>query len=112
MTWKQSGDGFLESDVLKWKEAMWAPKRRRKQRHPWGEQEVTGEVTAIDGDFVSLKVLKAEITKSNVAADLKPHKVGAVIRKKRATLMKGKPKRLYWSEEEVRAALIDEVQQH
>jgi hypothetical protein len=106
MTWKQSGDGFVESDVLKWKEALWAPKRRRKQRHPWGEQEVTGQITAIDGDYISLKVMKAEITKSNVAADLKPHKVGAIIRKKRSTLLRGSTERLNWSEEDVRAALL------
>ena len=107
MTWKQSGDGFVESDVLKWKDALWAHKRRRKQRHPCGEQEVTGQITAIDGDYVSLKVMKAEITKSNVAADLKPHKVGAVIRKKRQTLLRGHPERLLRSDEDVRAALKD-----
>lgn len=107
MGWKEEGKGFLESDVVKWTEAIWAPNRRRKQRKPWGKQEVIGQITAVEGDLLSLTILKSEIKESHIGADLKPHKVGAIIRKKRETLMKGKPERLLWSEEAVRAALTD-----
>lgn len=108
MTWKQSGDGFLETDIFCWKEGIWPTRRRRRAKYPSGEQEVTGEITAIDGDFISLRVMKAEITKNEVAKELKPHKVGAVIRKKRASLLKADTKRLLWSDEDVRAALLKE----
>lgn len=103
MKWTQS-DEFVESDVVEWAEAIWPPNhaRRRKKSRPWGKQKVTAQITAIEGDFVKLTVLKSAITENIIGSELKPHKVGTSLTKKKATLIKGEPQRLHWSEEDVR----------
>lgn len=109
MVWRES-DGFVEGDVVKWSEAIWSPNNRRRRKNankkPWGKQEVTAQVVGMDEEFIALKVLKAKITESNVGTELLPHKVGATIKKKRQTLLKGQPERLLWTEEDVRGALL------
>lgn len=107
MTWEKSGE-FVESDVVEWTEAIWPPNhsRRRKKSRPWGKQKVTAQITAVDGDFVKLTILKSKITENIIGSELKPHKVGAIITKKRQTILRGEPERLLWSEEDVRKALL------
>lgn len=108
MAWTQSGE-FVESDVVEWTEAIWPPShsRRRKKSRPWGKQKVTAQITAVDGDFVKLTILRSSITENIIGSELKPHKVGTIITKKRQTLMRGEPERLLWSEEDVRKALLE-----
>ena len=108
MTWEQSKGDLLESDVVEWEEAMWSPNKFRKKKggRPWGKQKVTAQVAAIEGDFVKLTVLKAVVIENIVGSELRPHKVGTTITKKRQTLLRGNPERLHWSEEEVRKALL------
>ena len=108
MTWEQAGQ-FIESDVIEWTEAIWPPRtsrRRRTKPRPWGKQKVIGQITAIDGDFIKLTVLKAEILEDDAPKELLPPKPGTEITKKRATLLRGEPQRLHWSEEDVRKALL------
>lgn len=110
MAWQASKDGFIEADVIRWTEAIWPPSSRRRRRRPprpVGKQEVTAQIAATDGDYLSLKVIKAEIKESSAGMDRSPYKKGSVIRKKRQTLLKGSPERLLWSEESVRAALME-----
>lgn len=111
MTWEKSGE-FVESDVVEWTEAIWPlnHSRRRKKSRPWGKQKVTAQITAVDEDFVKLTILKSEITENIIGSELKPHKVGTTITKKRQTLLRGEPERLLWSEEDVRKALLSEPQ--
>lgn len=108
MAWTQSGE-FVESDVVEWTEAIWPPShsRRRKRSRPWGKQKVTAQITAVDGDFVKLTVLRSAIVENIIGSELKPHKVGTTITKKRQTLLRGKPERLLWSEEDVRNVLLE-----
>ena len=109
MVWEKSGGDFVESDVVEWTEAIWPPSnhsRRRKKSRPWGKQEIVAQITDVEGDFVKLTVLKASIIENLIGSDLKPHKVGATITKKRSTLIRGELERLHWSEEDVRAALL------
>ena len=108
MAWEQSGDRFLESDVVKWTEAIWPTRKTRKRARPWGEQEVTAQIIDQDGDYIELKVLKAVISQNHIGSDLRPYKVGTIFKKKRQTILRGKPERLRWSEEDVRAALTKE----
>lgn len=107
MAWTQSGE-FVESDVVEWTEAIWPPShsRRRKKFRPWGKQKITAQIAHIEGDFVKLTVLKASVIENLIGSDLRPHKVGTTITKKRATLLRGSPERLLWSEEDVRTALV------
>lgn len=107
MTWVPFEGEFLESDVIRWTEAIWAPNRRKKQKRPWGTQEVTGQITAIDGDFIAIKVMKAEIKQNNIAKTLKLHEVESVIRKKKKTLLKGNSERMLWSDEGARYSLVN-----
>lgn len=108
MTWEKSGEKFVESDVVEWTEAIWPPNhnRRRRKQKPWGKQKVTAQITAIDGDFIKLTILKAEITENIIGSELKPYKAGAALTKKRTTLLRGDAHRLHWSEEDVRRVLL------
>lgn len=107
MAWEKSKGDLLESDVVEWVEAMWSPNKFRKGKsRPWGKQKVVAQVASIEGDFVKLVVLRAAVTENLVGSELRPHKVGTTITKKRSTLLRGHPERLHWSEEEVRAALL------
>lgn len=107
MVWEKSEGTLLESDVIGWVEAIWPPSRsRRKKSRPRGKQKVVAQIESIDGEFVRLKVLTASITENTLGTDLRTHKTGAIITKKRATLLRGNPERLHWSEEDVRAALL------
>src|SRR5450631_2682752 len=110
MTWEHATNSLLEADVIEWTEAIWPPSTsRKKKRRPWGKQTVTGQITGTEGDFVMVLVLKARITENNFSSELRTHKVGSTIKKKRQTILKGSPERLHWSEEDVRAALLLEA---
>ncbi len=120
MAWTQSGE-FVESDVVEWTEAIWprrtTRRRKSKARRVWksraspvGKQKIIAQITGIDGDFIKLTVLKSELLENLVAKVLLPHKVGAIITKKRATLLRCEPQRLHWSEEDVRKALLTHPQ--
>ena len=107
MTWEHDPREFVEADVIEWTEAIWPPSTsRRRKRRPWGKQTIVGQIAKIDGDFITVMILKSRIAENNFSAELRPHKVGTTITKKRQTLLKGNPERLHWSEEDVRAALL------
>jgi hypothetical protein len=110
MTWEQAKGELVESDVVEWVEAIWSPNksRRKKKSRPWGKQKVVAQIASIEGEFVKLTVLKAAVIENIVGSELRPHKTGATITKKRATLLRGEPERLLWSEEDVRAALLNQ----
>jgi hypothetical protein len=113
MNWQSETGELLVSDVVEWTEAIWPPKkpRSRKKSRQWGEQKVTAQITEIDGEFIKLTILKSEITENLIGSDLKSYKVGTPLTKKRATLLRGNPHRLRWSEEDVRSALTKESYQ-
>jgi len=112
MAWEKSEGVFVESDVVEWIEAIWSPnksRRRKTKSRPWGKQKVVAQVASVEGDFVKLTVLKAAVIENIIGSELRPHKVGTTITKKRSTLLRGNPERLHWSEEDVRAALLDNL---
>ena len=117
MNWEEADYKLVESDVIEWTEAIWPPKqpyRRRKKKNtykpkPIGEQKVIGQITEIDGDFIKLNVLKAEILKNDTPRPIEPHAKGTTLIKKRATILRGNPQRLHWSEEDVRRALVEAI---
>ncbi|MFN3701799.1 MAG: hypothetical protein ACK4VI_09825 [Alphaproteobacteria bacterium] len=112
LEWEKSTKEFVVSDVIEWTETIWPPRnpRSHKKPRPWGKQTVTAQITEIDADYIKLTVLKSEITENIIGSELKPHKVGTTITKKRQTLLRGEPERLLWSEEDVRKALLSEPQ--
>lgn len=109
MVWEKAQGKFVESDVVEWVEAIWSPNKfKKKKSKPWGKQKVVAQITSIEGEFLTLKVLKASVIENIIGSDLRPHKAGTTITKKRATLLSGNPERLHWSEEDVRAVLLAE----
>lgn len=109
MTWEKLSDNFVESDVVEWVETIWPPQHsyKRRKRKPWGKQKVTAQITTIEGDFIKLHVLKAEIVDNLIGSELRPHKIGTTITKKRQSLSRGDAHRLHWSEENVRIAIVN-----
>ena len=106
--WDRTVGEFVLSDVIEWTETIWpARKPRRKQKpKPLGKQKVTGQITGIEGDFITFTILKAEITENPHRTEIRAHQIGTIITKKRQTILKGEPQRLHWSEEDVRATLL------
>lgn len=108
LKWEKSTKEFVASDVIEWTETIWPPRnpRSRKKPRPWGKQKVTAQITEIEAEYIKLTVLKSEITENTIGSELKPHKVGSGISKKKNTILKGASERLLWSEEDVRKALL------
>lgn len=114
LNWESTVRELVLSDVIEWTETIWPvrkPRRKSKPR-PLGKQKVTGQITGIEGDFITLIILKAEITDNPHRADIRPHQAGMAITKKKQTILKGEPQRLYWSEEDVRQSLIASQLKH
>lgn len=109
--WEKSGAAFVVSDVIEWTESIWPPRnpRSRKKPRPWGKQRATAQITDIDAEYIKLTILKSEITENMIGSELKPHKVGSAITKKKQTVLKGDPQRLLWSEEDVRESLLEKI---
>jgi hypothetical protein len=110
MKWTQSGE-FVESDVIEWTETIWPPRssRSRKKPRPLGKQKVTAQITEIEAEYIKLTVLKSEITENTIGSELKLHKVGSALTKKKDTILKGEPQRLHWSEEDVRTLFVTQI---
>jgi len=90
--WEPCGGKVAIGDVVRWTEGIWHESRRRKTRKATkiGARDVTAQVEACDArGFVSLNVLKCEVTGNRFGMPLEPLKKGAVIRRKRITLTKG-----------------------
>ena len=106
--WESAVGELVLSDVIEWTETIWPARKPRRKSKPksLGKQKVTGQITGIEGDFITLTILKAEITDNPNREDIRPHQVGTAIIKKQQTILKGEPQRLYWSEEDVRNALL------
>jgi len=72
-------NNFIEADVIRWTEGVWSKKkhgRGRKSRNIIvGKQEVIGQITIIDKDFVSVKIIQAKITEKDCIKKIHPNKV-------------------------------------
>ena len=103
--WIACGENFIIGDVVRWKEAVWAEKGRRKKRLiKIGERRMTAEVMSTEPKgFVYLSVLKCEILANLAARVLEPFKKGELVRRARRTIGRGSGERLAWSDEGARA---------
>ncbi len=108
-TWLPATTDFMKADVVRWTEAIWSEKKRgrgKKARNVLiGKQQVTGQVTEIDKDFVHIKVIASEIIEKDGCKDSRLHKTDGIIRKKPKTLVNGKLERLLWSDEDSRSII-------
>ena len=83
--WIPCGEKFIVGDVVRWREAVWVEKRKRKKKLiKVGERRVTAEVLGTDRKgFVCLSVCKCEILANLAARVLEPFKKGEIIRRVR-----------------------------
>lgn len=110
VTWIKCGADFISPDVLRWTEAVWLePKRKTRKRKATkaGERRVTAAVLTLDSrGSVRLSVIKDEILENKFGMPLKALKQDDVIVRKRATIERGNPERMKWSEESARSLAV------
>jgi hypothetical protein len=106
--WIPCGDGVIEADVVRWRDAVWKRSRRKGSRAVRiGEREVIAQVLRIaPGDWVSLQVIDSRVTEEKQGHIIREVlKKGQEVRRKHGSIKRGKPERLAWSDESARAAL-------
>lgn len=108
--WVAVGGGFIQGDVIRWNEGDWVRRgaRGRGKSVLVGERGVTAEVLqAADRDgWVRLKVVACKVGVSRIhRKEVTALKAGAEIKRAYKTIVKGRPERLLWSDESVRASL-------
>lgn len=104
--WISASEGFIQADVIRWTEGIYAKHRRKNAKSPrLGERQVTAEILeATDDGWLKLLVLGSVITKDDYAGSRLPP-LSDQIKRARKTVMRGKPERLLWSDETARAAI-------
>lgn len=108
--WISASEGFIEADVIRWTEGIYAKRRRKNAKsRRIGKRQVTAEVLeATDDGWLTLLVRACVITKDDFAGRrLPPLKIGDEIKRARRTVDRGKPERLLWSDEDARQSVID-----
>jgi hypothetical protein len=106
--WVSAADGFIEADVIRWKEGVFKPRRSRKGRAVRvGEQLVAAEVLRgpdVKG-LLYLLVCSCEILSEIPGKTLTPLARGTKLNRARKTIVREKPERLLWSDESARAII-------
>lgn len=108
--WMPVGDGFIEADVIRWKEPVFKNRRRGRPAR-LGERLVTAEVLHDDGGsgWVDLLVRHSEVVSAhygwNVSDVYLPAK-DIETKRRRSTIIKGNAERLPWSDESARVSVI------
>lgn len=108
--WISASEGFVEADVIRWTEGIYAKRRRKNAKSPRiGERQVTAEVLEETNDgWLKLLVRQCVIIKDDHAGSrLPPLRIGDQIQRARQTVERGKPERLLWSDETARAAVCE-----
>ncbi|HEY2034437.1 MAG TPA: hypothetical protein VGH02_12195 [Rhizomicrobium sp.] len=110
--WVPVGDGFIEADVIRWKEPVFK-NRRRGQPARVGERLVIAEVLddSGGGEWVHLLVRGSQVVSAHPGwnpSDVPLPATESETRRRRRTLVKGNPERLEWSDESARAIVASE----
>ena len=105
--WIPCGSGFMEADVIRWKEAAWEKRSRRRNARAVnaGERMVIAEVISDKDGWVELLVRGCSIVSEKPGWLLKPLATNLAMRRRRQTIERGAPERLLWSDESARAVL-------
>jgi hypothetical protein len=106
------GDGFIEADVIRWKEPVF---KNRGYGEPVrvGERLVAAEVLreADKDGWVYLLVRKSEVLSvktSWLLSDVHLPPTGKETRRRLRTIVRGNPERLAWSDESARAIVASQ----
>jgi hypothetical protein len=103
--WIPCGSGFIEADVIRWKEGAWEKRGRRGSAVNAGERMVIAEVIRDKEGWVDLLLRGSTVVSEKPGWLLKPLPKNLEVRRKRTTIERGNPERLLWSDESARAAL-------
>lgn len=105
--WIPCSSGFIQADVIRWTEGVWRkPRRNRGRAVNTGDRLVIAEVIRDDGEWVDLLVRDCTVTRETHGLQYMLLAKDSEVRRKRHTIEKGKPERLLWSDETVRALLV------
>ncbi len=103
-TWKPCNvSEIIEADVIRWKEAVWEKGKRGRKAVCVGERQVVGEVKGLSVDgWVVVKIVQCAVLADRSFKPKGPLKVGDEIKRRKATIGRGSPERLKWSDEDAR----------
>ncbi len=107
--WVSATDGFIEADVIRWTEGVYEKRRgNRGKSRRLGERLVAAEVIEATNDgWLTLLVRACTITKDDFSGTrLPPLILGDIIKRARKTVGRGKPHRLFWSDESAREIIV------
>lgn len=106
--WVPCGDGFIETDVIRWTDGVWQHPLRGKAGRAVniGAREITAEVLADQDGWLHLVVRACTVTSEKPGHSIPVLEAGQELRRKRQTIEKARPERRLWSDETARAALI------
>ena len=106
--WIPCGSGFIEADVIRWKEAVWEKRSRRRNDRAVhiGDRVVIAEVMRAEGEWLDLLVRCCSVVSKKFGCKVPALAQNMPVRRKRHTIEKGNPERLLWSDESARALLI------
>jgi hypothetical protein len=110
--WIPVGDGFIEADVIRWKEPVFKD-RWYGQPVLVGDRQVTAEVLreADEHGWVYLLVRHSEVVSVRTSwqlSDVLLPATGTETRRRLRTILRGNPERLAWSDESARAIVVSE----
>jgi hypothetical protein len=112
--WISVDKKFIEADVIRWEEAVFARSGRRSRRPiKIGSRRVTAEVTkGPDGDgWVTLLVRQCEVlTETVIGQVVEKFNDGSALRRSRKTILRGAPERLLWTDETARDAVLKSIE--
>jgi hypothetical protein len=107
--WVPVGNDFIAADVIRWKEGVFKPRRSKKGKAiKLGERQMIAEVLRDEAGWVYLLVRGCEVMSATIGlnpCDVPVLAKGTGTKRKRATIVRGKPDRLLWSDESARALL-------
>jgi hypothetical protein len=108
--WIPCGGGFIEADVIRWNDGVWQKSRRRRGRTVnIGALLVVAEVLRDEEGWLDLLIRGCTVASEKTGYKVSPLATNLEIRRKRHTIEKGKPERLLWSDETVRAGLVSKL---
>lgn len=110
--WMPVGDGFIEADVIRWKEPV-LKNRRHGRPVRLGERLVFAEVLreADKDGWVYLLVRLSEVVSVKTGwqlSDVILPATGTETRRRLRTILRGNPERLAWSDESARAIVASQ----
>jgi hypothetical protein len=108
--WIPVGDGFIEADVIRWKEPVFK-NRWRGQPALVGDRLVTAEVLREADGWVYLLVRHSEVVSVRTSWQLSDVPLPATdkeAQRRLRTILRGNPERLAWSDESARAIVASQ----